>query len=252
MPLPPVNLSWFADSLAEVVEEISDAWVAADRPGDEEDPTPALLSEALQQLTDVLRTVEWEAGDPQIADTGTTEGVDIGELGGYGQEMLTQLYQIAHELALPEVPEQLEQLALSLALWVSRQGGELRSIDLVVNGLARIANATTDTFELERLFHTFGEILEALLMTDPGHPPPESAQEPWRLLLLNRAIVATRAHLPRLMERAFHDIAERLPEVAPDFFNEGMEQIRVQGYPKPVSEVIERYHRLCTSSRRLH
>jgi hypothetical protein len=243
MKMPPANLSWFAETLTEVVEEISDAWSDDNRSTEGNEAPPELLQEALQQLILVLRQAE---------SIRKVDEADIGELGEYGLKMLTELSQISHELKLQEVLEKLELLALSLALWVIQQKGELHSIGLVVNGLARVANFTTDTFELERLFHTIGEIMEAIQPLEAGETMPASTREPLQLLLLNRAIVATRAHLPRLMEVAFSDVIEKIPEAAPGFFHEGMEQIELQGYPEPVSNVIERYHRQCVQVKILH
>lgn len=253
MKTPPANLSWFAETLTEVVEEISDAWSDAGQSAESREAPPELLQEALQQLIEVLRMAEWNADARQRQEpTRNADAVDVSELGEYGLKMLTELSQVSYELKLQEVSEKLDLLALSLALWVIRQEGDLHSIGLVVNGLARVANSTEDTFELERLFHTTGEIMDAVQPTEMGQTTLASTREPWQLLLLNRAIVATRAHLPRLMEVAFADIVEKIPEAAAGFFHEGMEQIKLQGYPDPVCQVIERYHHQYSSAKILH
>ena len=151
-----------------------------------------------------------------------------------------------------EQPEQLEQLSLSLALWVIQQEGDLTSIDLVVNALARLANQTVDSFELEQLFYIMSDILNAVLpaeQTAAGEPP---ARQPWQLLLLNRAIVATRSHRPQLMEPAFDAIVEWLPDQATRFFAEGMEQMTMLDYPDDVREIVRRYYLAHAVPRRLH
>jgi len=130
--------------------------------------------------------------------------------------------------------------------------GELNTIDLVVNSLARIANHCTDLAGLERLFYVMGEILDAIPPLSPEALLNQSALHPCQLLLLNRAIVATRTLTPRLMEIAYTDVSELLPEEAQRFFSEGMEQIEIQNYPEAVREVIESYYRKRLPSKTLH
>jgi hypothetical protein len=74
---------------------------------------------------------------------------------------------------------------------------------------------------------------------DVGRTEP---QRPWRVLLLNRAIVATRSHRPALMEVAFDDVVEHLPQEAARFFEEGMAQMDALDYPPQVRAVMERYY----------
>ena len=148
--------------------------------------------------------------------------------------------------------ERLEQLAVSLAFWVIGQEGELSTIELVVNGLARTANKTHDAQELERLFIAMSDLLYALSPSVLQQKSAPLGQQPWQLLLLNRAIVATRSLSPQLMENAFSDVVEHMPDQAPDFFREGMEQVKLREYPAKVSEVIERYYREWPVEKILH
>jgi hypothetical protein len=60
---------------------------------------------------------------------------------------------------------------------------------------------------------------------------------------MNYSIVATRTLTPELMEAAFRVLTEKLPEDAPRFFDEGMQQMDAQNYPPAVREVMEKYHR---------
>jgi len=245
MELPPIDLSWFAENLTDTVQEILDAWNDAKASAScEERAQPELLKEALRQLIEVLRIQEWNKNPSQGTGNRTPGEVDISELGDYGLNMLAELSHLSIDLGLAGEIERLEQLALSLGLWVARQNGELNSVELVVNGVARIANQSQEQFELERLFYVMGEILDAVSPVDsPKHVFENVMNNPRNILLLNRAIVATRTHLPQLMETAYADVADQLPDAAPGFFSEGMEQIRLQGYPDDVREIIERYYR---------
>ena len=88
------------------------------------------------------------------------------------------------------------------------------------------------------------EKLQALEKSNPGRP--------WRILHLNRAIVATRTHQPDVMDEAFTLLTECLPEDAPGFFSQGMEQMDLLNYPPHVREVMNRYYRKWSVNRSLH
>ncbi len=245
MELPPINLSWFAENLSDTVQDILDAWNDTNASASTNGRAPPeILKEMLKQLIEVLRIQEWNNNTGQGNGNNTQEVLDISEMGSYGLNMLTELYKLSIDLGLGEQMDRLERLALSLGLWVARQNGELRSVELVVNGIARIANQSHEKMDLERLFHVMGEILDA---TSPLEAPEfvfeNTMNNPRHLLLLNRAIVATRIHSPRLMESAFSDVVQQLPDAAPGFFSEGMEQVNLMGYPVEVREIIERYYR---------
>jgi hypothetical protein len=96
------------------------------------------------------------------------------------------------------------------------------------------------------------EILDASVAKTYDQTYQNMLNNPRDLLLLNRAIVATRALSPELMERAFADVAEQLPDAAPGFFKEGMEQIQTQNYPEDVGSVIERFHSDYPASATIH
>lgn len=240
MELPPTNLNWFAEKLSETVQEIIDSWNGSGAVAAADEVAPELIRNGLQQLIEVLQRQEWlaDAGE----DSGMpVESVDVSELGDYGLTMLADLFGLARDLQLPEACSELERLALSLALWVVEQQGELTRIDLVVNGVARVANGTDNRRELEHLFYVMGDLLDAIPSPLSGEPT-DGQPSPRKLLLMNRAIVATRSLSPELMETAFAEVAEQMPGEAPGFFREGMEQVQIQGYPDPVRRVIERFY----------
>lgn len=245
MELPPIDLSWFAENLSDTVQEILDAWNDGNASvSSKEKAPPELLKDALRQLIEVLRIHEWNKNPGQGSGNGANSEFDISELADYGLNMLAELSRLSTDLGLGGQVDRLEQLALSLGLWAVRQNGELSSVELVVNGIARIANHSQESTELERLFHVMGEILDAASPVESSrYVVEDTMHNPRHLLLLNRAIVATRTHSTQLMETAFADIAHQLPDVAPGFFSEGMEQVKLQGYPEEVREVIERYYR---------
>lgn len=136
----------------------------------------------------------------------------------------------------------LETLQVPLALWVAARGGRLRELAPAVNGCARLANGLREPGALGELADTMARLAEA---ADPAvREAPDAGQpgHPWRTLLVNRAIVATRSHDPGRMERAFADLTAALPDAAPAFFAEGMREMDRLGYPLHVRAVMARWH----------
>ena len=241
MEMPPPDLGWFTENLTDTVREIIDAWGDAGAVAARDEASPELVRDALDQLIEVLRLHEWPQEPPGQSGELKHDEVDVSELGDYGLNMLLELSKLAIDLGLEPLTERLEQLALGLARWIVTQGGELESIDLVVNAVARLANKSNQPHELDALFYVMGELVDATLPLSGDVVALDQDPDPRQLLLLNRAIVATRALSPELMEIAFSDVAEQLPDQAPAFFREGIEQVKQQGYPDNVREVIERY-----------
>ncbi len=251
MDLPPTNLRWFADTLSDTIQTLIEAWNDNGASGSQDELSPRVIQGALQQLVDVLQRHEWQA-DPAAEPASDAPSVNVTELGEYGLSMLNELFGMARDLGMESTCIQLEDLALCLGLWVVGQDGELTTIELLVNSIARIANHTGSNLELERLVYLMEDLLEAIPPIPPAEDKTTAGPSPYRLLLLNRAIVATRSLSPTLMERAFGDVVEQMPAEAPGFFREGMEQVRIQRYPKPVAEVIERFFLDCSRSQTLH
>ena len=65
---------------------------------------------------------------------------------------------------------------------------------------------------------------------------------PWRVLHLNRCIVATRAQNTEMMEEAFSELLNNLPSDAPAFFMQGMSQVNHGEYPDEVRDLMQKYH----------
>ena len=99
-----------------------------------------------------------------------------------------------------------------------------------------------------------GERREITFKVDPIRQDLEKMNlgRPWRVLLLNNSIVATRSHDTDLMEAAFAILTSQLPEDATRFFSEGMEQMEALDYPPHVRQVMEKYHREWPVNRSLH
>ena len=240
MNLPPVDLVYLRERFSELAARVQELWESSAL-AEQETTDPMMLSEAMSQLVDMLNHIQQD-------DTAPAE---INTLCEYGLHLLDELAQQAAGFNQADLANEIESLSLPYALWFARNGSELRQLATVVNALAHFANQASRPQTMAELYIQCCELVEAaspsLEDSASGNP-----KHPWRLLLLNRAIVATRSHNPELMEPAFDAIDEYLPQDAAGFFAEGMEQMAIIDYPAPVREVVRRYFLACASPRRLH
>lgn len=70
----------------------------------------------------------------------------------------------------------------------------------------------------------------------------DNPASPWRILLFNQAIVATRTNQPDLIRSAYARIAILLPREAKEFFAQAMEQMDLIGYPDTVRKVVQEFY----------
>ncbi len=232
--LPP-SLAEAALRFEHAATEIIDTYEAR-RPATTNQVTPGQLAEAIHQFLTIIARIDEEEGK-----VGPAADDDATQLGDYGMTLLTDLSAWAGQLNLPVPRQDLEIVTLAAADWVMRHEGQIRTLDPVVNALANFANRMHDPASLEPLILFMGRVAQAsakyikqdLEKTNPGRP--------WRVLHLNRGIVATRTHNPELMEKVFEDLVRYLPEDAAAFFAEGMQQMEALNYPQPVRQVMGRF-----------
>lgn len=204
------------------------------------------IAQALEQLIDVITRVE--------ADTQSTHDatVDITEIGEYALQLVAALSAESDNPALSGQQQALASLAINLALWIARHGGQLETLEPVANALALMANSSREPQELAQLSGVINEIIAAVSSFISHDLEKMNPGRPWRVLLLNHSIVATRSHDTDLMEAAFAIMTSKLPEDATRFFSEGMEQMDALDYPPQVRQVMEKYHREWPVNRSLH
>ncbi|MGE5154108.1 MAG: hypothetical protein ACM3ST_08840 [Bdellovibrio bacteriovorus] len=251
--LPPVDIRYVAQELARLGEEVRRL---ADESTEGLEPHPEVLTDGLADLLDALEA----ADSPELARRGQTlQGHLAGEPDGlltHGLNLLSQLADLAARLHQPQTARAIEGLALPLACWLMRRGAELTHPEPVINAAAALANNLRDPDELAALYLLMSEVVEGMsprrTQEASGDRPGPATERPWRVLLLNRAIVATRSHRPNLMVEAFQAVCEHLPDDAPSFFREGMGQMEPLNYPQPVRDVMDRYYHLWCAGQRLH
>jgi hypothetical protein len=205
------------------------------------------LEQAFDQLIDVMTRIE---SDTQSSSD--TRSEDITEIGEYALQMQETLSATVEKLGLAEQKQPLSYLTINITLWITAHDGRIQTLEPVVDAIAQVANTTQDPQQLEQ----FGGVIEQIIHTvssvisqdlekmNPGRP--------WRVLLLNHGIVATRSHNTESMEAAFALLTSKLPEDATRFFSEGMQQMEALNYPPHVRKVMEKYHREWPVNRSLH
>jgi len=239
-----VDIAYLYESFCEFTENLQEAW--ENSPQAESDAShPQRLIDAMSQLAGILRTIEESGNLP----AGTNQ--DVHTLGEFGVQLLKELSEIAARLHQPEPARGLQNLCLPMAVWTARHGGEIRHLTPVVNALSYFAKHSVDPEFMMQLLSLTHEIFDAVsprvVDEDANHP-----DRPWRMLVLNRAFIATRTLQPSLMEPVFDSVVELLPEDAAQFFEEGMEQMEMNGYPEPVRNLMTRYFQAFGRSRVLH
>ena len=122
-----------------------------------------------------------------------------------------------------------------------RHEGLIGILEPVVNLLAGLANRVHEPEELEPLALFMGRIIQASAEPIKQDLEKNNPSRPWRVLHINRGIVATRTHNPEIMVQVFDDLVRYLPEDAPTFFAEGMQQMEELNYPLPVRVIMGRY-----------
>lgn len=235
----------FDDAAPAVVEASRHSGTAAELA----DHSPSMLQQAMLRLLDLLQIIE---GQGTEESTEHPPDMDLDELGDYAIQMLNDLSTAAGSLQLSQQSKQLEDLTLPMALWIARHGGQLRTLDPIVNALARLANTLHEPPMLSQLYLLSSELHRAVAETTRQDPEKADQVRPWRLLLMNQAIIATRSYQVELIEEAYQRLVDDLPSEAPRFFEEGMQQMELLNYPPVVRQVVEKYYNLWSRPRTLH
>lgn len=198
--------------------------------------TPAQLIEAINQFFVIYEKLGDKSGEnSQISKE------NISNIGEQTIHCLIELGELAEQMNLPQERALMEETAFSVAHWVVRHKGEIRSLDIIVNILAAKANRTNDKIILTSLFHVMNDVLEhasAELKRDPDKSNPG---RPWRMLNFNFAIVATRTMNRELMIKAFDTLGQNLPEDCPQFFEEGLIQSEKTEYDPEIKLMMTEY-----------
>jgi len=198
--------------------------------------SPMQLADALRKLFQVFEELDAKNGV-----TGALPYNDPSELGEHAILLAADLVHWAERLQLPQAKSDIEKIAVGIALWVARHGGEIRELETVVNGFAASANTTTADEALRALFRATKAVLEHAAPAIKADLDQANPGRPWRVLNFNFAIVATRIQDAQLMHEAFDTLSRNLPQDAPAFFEEGLKQSDKPVYGPVVKNLMQEY-----------
>lgn len=136
-----------------------------------------------------------------------------------------------------------EEFLFLFSLWFAKSGGTISQLIPIVNVIAALSNRLRDQEELIQLLANIDVLIHATEQSIQDDMDDRDPRRPWRVLLLNYAITATRTHEPALMDNTFQFLIQNLPDDLKQFFTEGMSQMTALDYPEPVREVMEKYYR---------
>jgi hypothetical protein len=206
----------------------------------------AALAVALREALDALS--QRVHGPPPIRDPAPS----LDRLGDHAIDLLARLAAAAQHDGARHEARDLRSLVVALACCVVRSGGELTYLQPVADAAAELADRERAPEQNRLLYPMVDDIIRGLSPRFCGTPSGNPRFQPWRALLINRAVMATRALEPEWMVPAFDALVDELPAEAPAFFREGMRQMTFQVCPEAVREVMRRYHDRRADGERLH
>ena len=194
------------------------------------------LIQGFDQFFNVITSINMQARDNQVINK--NEATDIGD---HGLVLLLKLVDLMERLDLPHKRREIEQISLIFARWILRYGGKVNHLEPMVNAFAQLANMMQDNQSLRRLSELMGQVVDACSEEIKQDLDKSDEFRPWRLLHINRGIVATRTHDIEIMKTAFDELLVYLPQEASNFFDEGMREMDTLDYPQHVRELIAFY-----------
>lgn len=200
--------------------------------------TPPALTQSLAHFFDILRTLELQQAAPSSAPA----EIAMQDLADHGLRLLAELHSWSTNLQCADAARRYEQLTIPLALWAARRQLTITELELLINALSALANNSHEPEQLVAMSDAVAEIIEAIAPSLRQDLDRSNPGRPWRILNINHSIIATRSHDPQRMEAIFEQLLFRLPDDAPSFFAEGMQQMSSIDYPDHVRAVMEKYY----------
>ncbi|MCP3690109.1 MAG: hypothetical protein GY784_17025, partial [Gammaproteobacteria bacterium] len=197
----------------------------------------ARLLTIIDQFFNTAVSIDIQAMDDYIITS--SEATEIGE---QGFMLLLQLIEFMDNLELPHKRREIEQVSLIFARWVIRFEGRIRHLEPIVNACAHLANILQDKNTLKALYQLMTQVADSCSSEIKQDLEFSNQLRPWRLLHINRSIVATRTHDLEIMKNAFDALLVYLPFEASNFFSKGIKEMDAQDYPTHVRNLLELYY----------
>jgi hypothetical protein len=195
------------------------------------------LLDKFEEYFNIVASVNLRSSEDKIIDA--TEATEISD---YGFVLLLKLIDLMERLDLPHKRKEIEQISLVFARWTISYNGTINYLEPVVNAIAQLANLMKEREALLALSELIADIVDHCSLELKKDQSGDNEEfHPWRLLHVNRGIVATRTHDLEVMKQAFDEFLIYLPQQATGFFAEGMREMDALDYPPHVRKVMEFY-----------
>lgn len=196
------------------------------------------MIEALRQNIQIMLRFSADADNKNEPDI---EDDEVTKIGDYALNLLDEISVSCASRGMQDQMLELHRLSLSIVHWLKMHNGKVLKLDIVVNAIASYANTIKDNKQLEVLCAVIENTIEVTDESIKKDVEATNPMRPWRILNLNWGIVATRTHNPQMMRHVFEQLIKNIPDDSQQFFNEGMQQMDIVGYPDAVREVMQKY-----------
>ena len=197
-----------------------------------------------EEFFNIVASVNMRANEDKMI-----EPSEATEISDYGFVLLLKLVDLMERLDLPHKRKEIEQISLVITRWTISYNGTINYLEPVVNAIAQLANLMQEKEALLALSDLIADIVDHCSLELKKDQADSEEFRPWRLLHINRGIVATRTHDLDTMKQAFDEFLIYLPQEAPGFFAEGMKEMEALDYPPHVRKVMEFYFNQNPSTR---
>jgi len=191
----------------------------------------------LEEFFNIAASINLRANENKMI-----EAPEATEISDYGFVLLLKLIDLMERLDLPHKRKEIEQISLVFARWTISYNGTINYLEPVVNAIAQLANLMHEKEALLALSDLIAGIVDHCSAELKKDQDDDEELRPWRLLHINRGIVATRTHDLDIMKQAFDEFLIYLPQEATGFFAEGMKEMDALDYPPHVRRVMEFYY----------
>ncbi len=213
-------------------EELFQLW-SNTKAGSNSDSNPEILKEAYKQLCLIIERTDSTAN--------TEKHAELNEIANHGIHLHMESVHWVEKLQAQSIAPDVMKSIILFAAWAGRHQCELDEMEFIVNFLGEYSNYAKSLAELEELSGLSMNIVDACPMVMKSDLDNQNQGRPWRVLLLNNAIIATRTHKDDLLEQAYELIGQYLPADAANFFSQALEQMDIIGYPDNVRIIVRRY-----------
>ncbi len=196
--------------------------------------TPAMLVDALE--------VFFEDCDRIDRDYGPAAEVLAEDVSGLADQIFECLHDLANwaeKFKLREPRVAVLDISLEVAQWCMRHKGQLRQLGPVVAALANRTNQAGSLNACIALSDAYEAVILNVAIRLQGDRSSSDPARPWRQLLLNSAIVATRTRDLARMERAFRRMETHLPSECQAFFRQASHQVAGIGFSPEARKLVQ-------------